>query len=72
MHTTLFIIGALACPLGMFALAGIAWVSTKVFPGRAPRLASAASRVSCMHHGHHGEAKSESRPEPLTAVGDSR
>lgn len=37
-----------ACPLGMLAMGGIAWVLTRLPGRRAERLARVASHVSCM------------------------
>jgi hypothetical protein len=71
MHTALLIIGLLACPLGMVALGGIAWASTRLLGNRAPRLTSVASRASCMSHGQPGNQSSTSTHEPVT-TGNSR
>jgi hypothetical protein len=41
----------LACPLGMLAMGGFAWVVGRLPGKRAHRLRSAASRVTCMASG---------------------
>jgi hypothetical protein len=46
----------LACPLGMFAMGGVAWVLTRL-PGRhAGRLARVANRATCMPMGDKSQA----------------
>jgi hypothetical protein len=40
-----------ACPLGMFAMGGIAWVLTRLPGRRAQRLARVSSRATCMPMG---------------------
>ncbi len=42
------LIWILACPLGMFAMGGIAWGLGRLPGRRAERLARTASRASCM------------------------
>lgn len=44
MHTVLFILGALACPLGMFAFGGLAWITRRALGGGALGLAKLAGR----------------------------
>jgi hypothetical protein len=45
------LIWILACPLGMFAMGGVAWAATRL-PGRhAERLARVANRATCMPMG---------------------
>jgi hypothetical protein len=41
----------LACPLGMAAMGGVAWLAGRLPGHRVRRLRSAASRVSCMGSG---------------------
>lgn len=43
----------LACPLGMAAMGGFAWLVGWLPGHRARRLRSAASRVTCMGSGSH-------------------
>jgi hypothetical protein len=38
----------LACPLGMFAMGGVAWVLTRLPGRRAERVARLANRATCM------------------------
>jgi hypothetical protein len=45
------LIWILACPLGMFAMGGIAWGLGRLPGRRAERLARTASRASCMSMG---------------------
>jgi hypothetical protein len=52
----------LACPLGMLAMGGIAWVASRLPGGRARRLRSAAGRVSCMASGSAKPAGGEVEP----------
>ncbi|HVA18939.1 MAG TPA: hypothetical protein VMU55_02050 [Solirubrobacteraceae bacterium] len=42
------LIWILACPLGMFAMGGIAWGIAKLPGRRAERLARVANRATCM------------------------
>ncbi len=41
----------LACPLGMFAMGGVAWAARRLPGQRARRLRGAAERVTCMAGG---------------------
>lgn len=41
----------LACPLGMAAMGGVAWVFSRLPGSRAERLARLSSRASCMSMG---------------------
>jgi hypothetical protein len=50
------IIWILACPLGMFAMGGIAWAATRLPGRRAARLARIANHATCMPIG--------ARPQP--------
>ena len=61
------LIWLLACPLGMFAIGGIAWGLGRLPGRRAERLARATGRVSCMPVG----AKQRSS-EDLQASGQAR
>jgi hypothetical protein len=45
------LIWMLACPLGMFAMGGVAWVLTRLPGRRAERLARVANRATCMPMG---------------------
>ncbi len=45
------LIWILACPLGMAAMGGIAWVATRLPGRRADRLARVANRATCMAMG---------------------
>ena len=45
------LIWILACPLGMFAIGGVAWGLARLRGRRAERLARATSRASCMSMG---------------------
>jgi hypothetical protein len=45
------LIWIVACPLGMFAMGGVAWAATRLPGRRAERLARTASRASCMSMG---------------------
>ena len=45
------LIWILACPLGMFAMGGIAWGLSRLPGRRAERLARTAGRASCMSMG---------------------
>jgi hypothetical protein len=47
------LIWILACPLGMFAMGGIAWGLGRLPGRRAERLARISSRASCMSMGAH-------------------
>jgi hypothetical protein len=42
MHTTLLILGLLACPLGMAAFGGIAWLGARAVGDRAREAATEA------------------------------
>ena len=53
------LIWILACPLGMFAIGGIAWGLGRLPGRRAERLARATSRVSCMPVGATSQRPSE-------------
>lgn len=50
------LIWTLACPLGMFAMGGIAWAATRLPGRRAARLARIANHATCMPMG--------ARPQP--------
>ena len=41
----------LICPLGMFAMGGVAWMLTRLPGRRAERLARVANRATCMPTG---------------------
>jgi hypothetical protein len=57
----------LACPLGMFAMGGVAWVLTRL-PGRhTERLARGANRATCMPMG----AKSQPAEVQKNPFGES-
>jgi hypothetical protein len=45
------LIWILACPLGMFAMGGVAWAATRLPGRRAERLARVANRATCMPMG---------------------
>ena len=62
------LIWILACPLGMFAIGGVAWGLGRLPGRRAERLARATSRVSCAPV---GTAKQRSS-EDLEASGQAR
>jgi len=53
------LIWLLACPLGMFAIGGVAWGLGRLPGRRAERLARATSRVSCMPVGTAKQRSSE-------------
>jgi len=64
------LIWLLACPLGMFAIGGVAWGLGRLPGRRAERLARATSRVSCMPVGAakqrpsaDGEASGQARAD---------
>jgi hypothetical protein len=58
----------LACPLGMAAIGGFAWLAGRLPGHRARRLRSAASRVSCMGSGSRQPvAVDEDAPAPATS-----
>jgi hypothetical protein len=50
MHTTLLILGLLACPLGMAAFGGIAWLGARAFGDCAPRLVKLSQRAGCLRN----------------------
>lgn len=58
MENLLLLIAVLACPLGMLAMGGIAWVSAKAFRGRSNRLTRMTAHASCMPGHNHGSAGS--------------
>jgi hypothetical protein len=58
MENILFLVALLACPLGMLAMGGIAWVSAKAFRGRSNRLTRMTARASCMPGHNHGSPDS--------------
>jgi hypothetical protein len=45
------LIWILACPLGMFAMGGVAWMLTRLPGRRTERLARLANRATCMPMG---------------------
>jgi hypothetical protein len=49
----------LACPLGMFAMGGVAWGLRRLPGRRAERLARTASRASCMSMGARPVAEAD-------------
>ena len=53
------LIWILACPLGMFAMGGIAWGLGRLPGRRAERLARTASRASCMSMGARPVAEAD-------------
>lgn len=53
------LIWTLACPLGMFAMGGIAWALTRLPGRRAARLARIANHATCM--------PMSARPQPTEA-----
>jgi len=57
MHGLFFVLGLLACPLGMLAFGGIAWAAPRLLRGRAPRLQATISHGGCasMTHGRAEE-----------------
>jgi hypothetical protein len=59
----------LACPLGMLAMGGIAWVAGRLPGGRARRLRSAAGRVSCMASGSPETGASDVEPSAQQSAG---
>jgi hypothetical protein len=48
MEAVLLVLLALACPLGMLAMGGIAWVSARAFGGHSNRFTRMTERASCM------------------------
>ena len=58
------LIWVLACPLGMFAMGGLAWGLGRLPGRRAQRLASLSSRATCMPMGarHATTAVEQSAP----------
>jgi hypothetical protein len=57
----------LACPLGMFAMGGVAWVLTRLPGRRAERVARLANRATCMPMG----AKSQPAEVQKNPFGES-
>jgi len=67
MHSTFFVLGLLACPLGMALFGGIAWFAAKTFGDRSPRVTRLAQRGTCMH-GHAPAASDERGQVPTSEV----
>ena len=44
----IFLLGVLACPLGMLAMAGVAWLASRTLRERSPRIARLAEHATCM------------------------
>ena len=65
------LIWLLACPLGMFAIGGVAWGLGRLPGRRAQRLARATGRVSCMPVGAATQRPSEDGERTEQARADS-
>lgn len=65
------LIWILVCPLGMFAMGGIAWGLGRLPGRRAERLARTASRASCMSMGGAKQQPSEAEETTPTASSEA-
>lgn len=61
------LIWILICPLGMFAMGGIAWGLGRLPGRRAERLARTASRASCMSMGARPLTESDASTQDVSA-----
>jgi hypothetical protein len=65
------LIWILACPLGMAAMGGVAWVLGRLPGRRAERLARISSRANCMSMGAAKQQPSEAEEATPTASRDA-
>ncbi len=66
------LIWILACPLGMFAMGGVAWGLGRLPDKRAERLARATGRASCMPVGAARRQPTKDAEEAPQATSESK